>query len=733
MTSLFSRPLVPAVCSTIAGILMGHWFLRGVSLPIFVLPSVILLCLGVTFVIPSKTRTAWLVAIFALVGINSSINSPTLTQLPSVFKEAERIRVEGTIYSPPRLELNRARFYLHAEKIFLPHEVRAVKINLQVTIYKYRGDLKVGQRIRFPAKLREFRNFNNLGGFDYRFFMRARGLSFAATVSDGRYVVPMGEGKLGFVGRVLERIRGPLRSYLHERLSHNVSPIYSALILGERQGVTPELREPFDRAGVGHIMAVSGLHLGLVAWLFYMAFRWLLSLSYRVALMTDIRKLAAGFTIVPVITYGLIAGGQVSAQRAMIMVLAFLFSVIISKERDVWSSLSLAALIVLTMMADSLFTASFQLSFIAVAGILWLTPIFLSKIKVVSGDTESLAKNPILHTVLIYLVGLLAVTVAAAIVTTPLIAYHFHRFSPIALPANLTVVPIVGLWVIPLGLVSCIVLPFSSGIAGLFLTAGAAGLHAATFMARFWADISWSTVWVIRPTWVEIILFYGLLFASITMLQARAYRIILVVVLILVCADVGCLVYQARFDKDLRVTVLDAGRADVAVMQFPGHQRMVIARNACGSGGFDLGKRVIAPFLRHKKMGRIDYLLLPSPYGQQTDKLQFMIKAFRPREVIAALPLEMMIAGTRIRGAKDGGITVTSRGWSLCFRKQEVQIRKRGSGEERKAVAYVIAKADSAYPDYVHVLNLSRTGSVTITVDSKGRLELRSYLKNNLP
>jgi len=733
MTSLFSRPLVPAVCSTIAGILMGHWFLRGVSLPIFVLPSVILLCLGVTFVIPSKTRTAWLVAIFALVGINSSINSPTLTQLPSVFKEAERIRVEGTIYSPPRLELNRARFYLHAEKIFLPHEVRAVKINLQVTIYKYRGDLKVGQRIRFPAKLREFRNFNNLGGFDYRFFMRARGLSFAATVSDGRYVVPMGEGKLGFVGRVLERIRGPLRSYLHERLSHNVSPIYSALILGERQGVTPELREPFDRAGVGHIMAVSGLHLGLVAWLFYMAFRWLLSLSYRVALMTDIRKLAAGFTIVPVITYGLIAGGQVSAQRAMIMVLAFLFSVIISKERDVWSSLSLAALIVLTMMADSLFTASFQLSFIAVAGILWLTPIFLSKIKVVSGDTESLAKNPILHTVLIYLVGLLAVTVAAAIVTTPLIAYHFHRFSPIALPANLTVVPIVGLWVIPLGLVSCIVLPFSSGIAGLFLTAGAAGLHAATFMARFWADISWSTVWVIRPTWVEIILFYGLLFASITMLQARAYRIILVVVLILVCADVGCLVYQARFDKDLRVTVLDAGRADVAVMQFPGHQRMVIARNAFGSGGFDLGKRVIAPFLRHKKMGRIDYLLLPSPYGQQTDKLQFMIKAFRPREVIAALPLEMMIAGTRIRGAKDGGITVTSRGWSLCFRKQEVQIRKRGSGEERKAVAYVIAKADSAYPDYVHVLNLSRTGSVTITVDSKGRLELRSYLKNNLP
>jgi competence protein ComEC len=733
VTSIFSRPLIPAVAATIVGILMGHWLLRGVSLPVFVLPSVILLCLAITFLIPAKTRTAWLVAMFALVGFNSYTNNTTLTRLPHGLDEAERITIEGTIYSPPRLALNAAHFNLHTEKIFLPHEVRSVKINIQVTIYKYRGELKVGQRIRFPAKLGEFRNFNNPGGFDYRFFMQARGLSLTATVSDGRYVVPMGEGKLGLMERVLEKIRNPLRNYLHERLPHNVSPIYSALILGERQGVTPELREPFDRAGVGHIMAVSGLHLGLVAWLFYMAFRWLLSLSYRLTLMTDIRKLAAVLTTAPVITYGLIAGGQVSAQRAMIMVLAFLFSVIIGKEKDVWSSLSLAALIILTLMADSLFTASFQLSFIAVAGILWLTPLILSRIKELHGNPESLPGNRVFRTVLLYLAGLLAVTVAAAIVTTPLIAYHFNRFSPVALPANLTVVPLIGVWVIPLGLVSCIVLPFSPAIAGLFLTAGAAGLTVAAFLARFWADITWSTVWVIRPTWVEIVLFYGLLFAGVNVLRARAYRILLVVVLILVCADVGYWVYQVRYDKDLRVSVLDAGRADVAVIQFPGHERMVISRNAFSSGGYDLGRRVVAPFLWHKKMARVDYLLLPNPYGQQTGKLQFIIKAFRPREVLTTLPFEKMIAGARIRGVKDGCVSVTSRGWSLLFQPREVQIRKRSSGGEREEADYVITRGDSAYPDHVRVLNLSRTGSITITVDSKGRLELKGYLRKDLP
>ena len=730
---MFSRPLVPAVCATIAGILIGHWVLKEVSLPVFLLPSVILLCLGVTFLIPPKTRTVWLVAIFSLVGINSYMNSPTLTRLAHGLDKAERITVEGTIYSPPRLGLNTASLYLHAEKIFLPHEIRSVKINIMVKIYKYRGDLKVGQRKRFPAKLREFRNFNNPGGFDYRFFMQARGLSFTATVSDGRYVVPMGEGKLGLVGRALEKIRGPLRDYLYQRLPYNVSPIYSALILGERQGVTPELREPFDRAGVGHIMAVSGLHLGLVAWLFYMAFRRLLSFSYRLTLMTDIRKLAALLTTVPVITYGLIAGGQVSAQRAMIMVLVFLFSVIIGREKDVWSSLSLAALIILTLMADSLFTASFQLSFIAVAGILWLAPIILSKIKGLRGDTEPLAQNRILHTVFVYLKGLLAVTVAAAIVTTPLIAYHFNRFSPVALPANLTVVPIIGLWGIPFGLVSCIVLPFSSALAGLLLSFGAAGLTVATFLARFWADIPWSTVWVIRPTWMEIVLFYGLLFTSLNLLRARIYRVLLIVLLILCCTDVGYWVFQVRFNKDLRVTILDTGRADVAVIQFPGHERMLIARNAFGSGGFDPGRRVVAPFLWHNKIGQVDHLLLPLHYGQQTDKLQFMIKTFHLREVVSTLPFEMMIAGAQIKGAKDGSITITSRGWSLLFREREVQIRKRASGGERKEVNYVITRGDMACPGHVRVFNLSQTGSIAITVDSKGKLGLRGYLKKNLP
>ncbi len=730
---MFSRPLVPALCATIIGILIGHTFLTNVHLSVLFFPIVIAVFLGMTFILPSKVRTVWLMAIFLLIGVNSQVNKHPLAGLPQTLSEGEQVVVEGTVYNLPKVRVNAASLYVHAEKIFLAREVRSVQINILVRIYRYRGTLNVGERIRFPAKLREFKNFNNPGGFDYRSYMQTRGLSFMAIVSDGRYVVPMGEGDLGIVGKVLEKIRRPLRNLLSERLSYGTRPIYAALILGERQGLTPELRKPFDRSGVGHIMAVSGLHLGLVAWLFYMMLRWVLSFSYRLTLMTDIRKVAAILTTVPVVTYGVITGLQVSTQRAMIMVLIFLWSVIMGKEKDVWSSLCLAALIILALMGNSLFTVSFQLSFTAVAGILWLAPLILSRIQSVKLGTESLGRNRVLRTMVTYSTGLIAVTTAATVVTIPLIAFHFHRFPLVGLAANITVVPIIGLWAIPLGLVSCIALPFSSILAGFFLSLGESGLNLAVSLVKFWSDIPWSSLWVIRPNWLEILLLYGLLFLGLNFFRARVYRLLLLVVVILLCTDTGYWIYHTRFNSNLRVTILDAGRADVAFIQFPGHERMLIARNAFGHRGFNLGQGVIAPYLWQEKIRRIDYLFLRNPYRQQTDTVQFMINTFHSKEVLSSLPTERTIGGAQIKGDMDEGITLSCRGWSFYFCDREVRIGKKNMGRGESGALYLITKDKMARHSPAQVLSISQTGAITITVDPKGRIRMKSFLKKDLP
>ena len=731
---MFSRPLVPALCATIVGILISHNTLASLDPPVVVLPLVILLCWGLIFIIPFRARPFFLLVIFLLIGINSQINKRILSVLPHNMNNGERVVIEGTIYGPPKVRVNMATLPIHAERIFLAKEVKGVKINLLVKIYGYRGGLKVGKRIRFPARVREFKNFNNPGRFDYRFYMQSRGLSFMAIVSDGRYVVPMGVGDLGPARKALEKIRGPLREFFSERLSHAVGPIYAALIIGERQGLTSELRAPFDRSGVGHIMAVSGLHLGLVAWLFFMSLRWLLSFSYRLTLMTDIRKFAAMMTTLPVIAYGLITGLQVSSQRAMVMVLVFLWSFIIGREKDVWSSLSLAALIILALNGDALFTTSFQLSFVAVAGILWLAPLILSRIPRFELGRESLKGSRILHPILTYTTGLIAVTTAATLMTIPLIAHHFYRFSIISLPANLTVVPIIGLWVIPLGLLSSITLFLSSTLAGFLLSLGEAGLNLAISLVEFWSDIPWSSIWVIRPNWLEMLLLYGLLFLSINFTRSGIYRVFVALFLTLLCIDVGYWVYQVRLNGNLRVTILDVGRGDAALIQFPGKERMLITRNAFSHRGSDLGRIVLAPYLWREKIKRIDYLLLTDSRVQQTEKLRFMVKNFHPREVFSNLSTEKVIGGVKIKGGSTEGITTTYQGWSLIFYDQKVLIKKENLGRGKGWPKYLILtkkrmKCNSSFP----VLSIYQTGAITITIDPEGNMKMRGFLEKNLP
>jgi len=553
-------------------------------------------------------------------------------------------------------------------------------------------------------------------------------------VKDGRYVVPMGKGRLGFLDGILERVRSPLRLFFQERLSYRTQAIYSALILGERQGITHQIREPFDRSGIGHIMAVSGLHLGLVAWLFFTFFRWILSLSQRLLLIVDVRKLAAIITAVPVIGYGLITGFQLSSQRAVVMILVFLWSIIIGRERDVWSSLCLAALIILVLNADSLFTASFQLSFIAVVGILWLSPLIFNGVSKGAAITRLSQKQYFLYPVLRYVIGLIAVTTAATVMTIPLIAYHFHRFSILALPANLTVVPIIGLWAVPLGLLSSIALFISSTLAEFILSLGGAGLNLAIYGVQFWSDIPWSSIWIIRPSWLEIALFYGLLYFILCFRSARLYRVFTAVLLTILLMDIGYWAYQTRFNRSLRVTVLDVGRRNAALIQFPGKTRMIIAHNVFGPWGFHLPRIAIAPYLWHNKIAKVDYLFPIGRIFPQSDRLQFMADNFHVREVITSLPWNKSINGARIDSEAAGEVLLGYHSWSFHFSEAGVYVHKETQEIEKPCSAFlIITDGKKVESRDISAIRIAHTGALTLSVDRKGAIQIKSFLKEDLP
>ncbi len=628
---LFNRPLVPCLISFAGGILAAHIVFPAdhrFLLPILLTLSLCLLC---ALLHMGTTRAYLILAVFFLTGTMLTPEKFLPSVLQPLAADQQKVIIEGVVLEPPiRPRSGMIRAKVLAQGLISGGDVFPLNENIIVTVYRNAISLSPGEKIRFPARLRTFKSFQNPGHYDYEESMTLAGFTCAAAVNDGRYIVPMGPGKLPFLKGLIEKLQAPVRAFFKKSLDHEDAVLFRALILGERQGIDSKLREIFNRSGLGHLLAVSGLHIGLVAWAAFSIFKWVLSRSYRLTLTVDIRKWSAFFTCFPVVGYTLLAGCRVSSQRAMIMVLAYLLSLILGKEKEVWSTLALAGLAVLFLDPGALFTPSFQLSFIAVTGILWLTPPMLRK---VGYETYSQSENNTFPgSVFRYFAALAAVSVSAVYFLLPITAFYFHRIPLVSVPANLTTIPILGLWVLPLGLLSVLALPFSSQLAAFFLHTGTLGLNIMMEMAGFWSGLPMASVWSLTPNFIEIGLFYFFTFFAFFARHRKWAKVGLAAIVLLIIVDVTYWVHRVQFNRDLEVVFLDVGKGNAALVSFPGGEKMMIDGGGFSSNHFDVGKMVIAPFLWQRKIGTVDTLVLSHPQADHMNGLRFIAEAFHPKE-----------------------------------------------------------------------------------------------------
>ena len=572
-----------------------------------------------------------LLAAFYLTGLILPPGNPPPSLLQSLAQNHGMATLEGVVLEPiHHSESGSARVIVQVQALFRNHQTVRLNEKIRVTVYRHVPTLFAGEKIRFPGRLSMFKNFQNPGHYDYERAMALKGFTCAASVGDGRRIVPMGHGSLPFFIKWRERIQRPVRLFLKNHLSKENEALYRALILGERQGIEPSLRESFNRSGLGHLLAVSGLHIGLVAWAVFAFSKWIFLRSTRLTLILDVRKWCAFLTCFAVVGYTFLAGFHISAQRAMIMILAYLVSLMLGREKEIWSTLSLAGLIILFLDPNALFSASFQLSFTAVIGILWLTPPILKKL----GMGRNLEAKPggIIRTILYYFSGLAAVSAAAFFFLLPLTAYYFHRIPLVSIPANLSTVPLLGLWILPLSLLSVIALPLWPSLASALLQTSTWGLDLMMVLVRFWSDLSWSGFWVVTPNLFEMALFYGFLICAAFGLRRPWARAGLAVVTALLVMDVAYWVHRVHFNDHLEVVYLDVGKGNAALICFPDGKKMMIDGGGFSGGTFNVGKMVVAPFLWQSKIGHIDYLVLSHPQADHMNGLRFIAEAFDPKE-----------------------------------------------------------------------------------------------------
>jgi ComEC/Rec2-related protein len=295
-------------------------------------------------------------------------------------------------------------------------------------------------------------------------------------------------------------------------------PMYMAMLLGDQGKITMEMWQNFRHTGTTHLVAISGLHLSSLAAITFFLVFWLLKCFPWLLLRVNIWKIATLAAALPVVAYAQFAGNfMIATQRSKIMVLAGLFVIYTSRYRQVWNILALAALYLLIKNPLWIFYPSFQLSFVAVAGIIYFMTLWFG-IKAEPFASGDLSPGWIawLSRVIIQFI---AVSTVASLVTAPLVAHYYQVVSFFGFLVNPVVIPLVMIIALPLGGLAVIAEALHlTSVAFIFLKLGSLPLNLGYGIIAWVAGLPGSGFSVPTPSWFQVVLIYAIIFLLLNLL-----------------------------------------------------------------------------------------------------------------------------------------------------------------------------------------------------------------------
>ena len=606
------RPMLPLASAFGLGILLESWL--GVPARVWVVGTLGLLAVALLLWRAGRPRLSRILVVAIFLGLGAQclamalLGAPAdhLSRLPEAWLAAP-LRLEGWVAVPPdpapaerrdAAEPNRTRFVVEVTQLWLGDRWVSVMGRARLVLWGEPLSLVYGQAIRGTFRLRHPRAFGNPGAFDHPGYLASQGIFLEGWSPDPPEV---GEATAGFrVMAEVFRLRGLLLSRFDEALSPTRSALLRAMVLGDRSGLTPEMQEAFLGSGTYHILAISGLNVSLLAGAAFAVLR-LLRVSGRIAAL---------LSMLLVTLYAGLAGGGASVVRAAIMADVYLLAIVLDRQVNLLNSLALAALALLWWNPRSLFEVGFQLTFLATLGIILVIPAAERRLASLPRPAR-------------YLLGSVAVTVAATAMTAPILAAAFNRLTPVGLVANLPVVPLSGA-ITAVGLAAGAgLLALPSGIPWLTQVGGAL-VDLLFTLTRWFAACPWGSLLVFAPTPGMTVSYYGALAGIALLLEGgrasarwrspRAWGGGLAVICALALAGQALLrAYPLAAEERVRLTLLDVGQGEAILLELPGRARILIDAGGMLGGSFDVGRRVVAPFLWQAWIGRLDALIVSHP------------------------------------------------------------------------------------------------------------------------
>ena len=471
------------------------------------------------------------------------------------------------------------------------------------------------------------------GVFDYRQYLADKKIYLTARVDSPILIQPVDALSRSWRKSIIyevERQRTLISGYLDENLNARSASLYKALLIGDRSSIEPEVLETLKRSGILHLWAISGMHLGMVTVITYSLLYWVLRRSDWLILKFNVRKLALFLTLPPLIIYSLLAGLQPPAARALVMTSCMVIALGFDRLHSPITTLSGAALIILMIDPRAIESPSFQLSFSAVASIVMISP----KLLTLFPRSTSNGINPASRARYL-LLSVTVITVTATLGTLPLLLFHFNRLSLVTLPSNLLIQPLICLFSLPLGIVSLPFILFNQSVAALLLTAGAMVLEVAHDIAKLLSTSESSQLWAVSPHLWLILMYYLLLF-SVSNLNCSSLRSILTII----CFTLVTIQLLFPFDNPIwirtqnaRVTFLNVGHGSANLIELKEGRVVLIDGGARSTPGYDCGSRVIAPYLWHNRISKVDDIVITHQDADHYNGIPTVIKRFKPERL----------------------------------------------------------------------------------------------------
>ena len=534
-----------------------------------------------------------------------------------------------------------------------------------------------GDLVEMTARIGRPRNFRNPGAFDYVAYLSARRIDLVGSVKSALLVRVVPGRRRAIVGLLPEARRAIVAALGRAggRGEETTVALLSALLVGERDDLPAGFEETLVRAGVYHIVALSGFNVALVAGMVSSFLRLL-------RLPTRARRFLLGGLI---LAYWAIARTSGSMDRAALMALIYLLGSVLARRVSGIGSMASASVILLAAGPGWMRDPGFQLSFAATLGILVAASSSGGRRPSRQAAGVPVTRPRWVQAMGRWLASSLRVSAAALAGTALLSARHFQALTPIALVANLFAVPLAAGLLVLAAAAALLEAVWQTAAARLI---GACGFLAALLehLCALAASMPWGSFYVIPPSWPLVVA--GLAAVAGTGPGRPAARRASLAVLLAAIALTAVRGRLSPASGRLEVMLLDVGQGDAVVVRFPRGTTMLVDTGGFARSSFDVGARVVAPALRAMGILEIDILAITHAHRDHIGGAPAIVRQLSPAAIwLGRMPRD----DTTVRGLLDLAarhripVIFPRRGVQIRIDGTEVEVHNPGGGAESAA------------------------------------------------